>query len=640
MNYKKSDFTCSHSQTELKKWKKEFIKRQRENQAILRDRSSSKLKYLFKTDKNSFWKEMEKQRSNKISTDAPIEKLHKEFSDLFNKKLLDNEDQEETSRAKVELFKLENENKCFDYSIDDKIIKELIRSIPNGKSIGSAEVSGEMFKYGVSNILISILNIFFTKIIRSRIVPYFFNVGIIKPIVKDTNGDANDVNNLRPITISDILANLYERIIMIEIEKDHKDHEKQFGFKAKSSCNHAVFTMREAILFSRQNNRKAYVTLIDASKAFDKINRTFLWDKLITKIRPVILLSLMSYYKESYAYIENNGNATLIFRTTRGVKQGGPLSPKLFAIYIEDIILEVEAARVGISIGEMRIDIILYADDIALMSNSLEGLNTLLEITEKFGNKWEVKFNPTKTVYLAYGVSQKEIERPKFDGVEIQRVKSAKYLGVWINDKMSSTDHVSKRIVGTMARIKELDDTLNASSLPPNMKVFIYKTYARPVLYYGLENMILNKGESKALQTVESSIIKHMLGLRKCAKSTELLYANELEKSDLRLKQLKCNFFIRIIDNSYTKKLCDAINGFYELYPTKIISDKSFLKVVKDCVVGPYRNLATACIDTLKYIESEIQSWHINETVKKIKQALTNENHELLDTLTYVNFRV
>jgi hypothetical protein len=288
----------------------------------------------------------------------------------------------------------------------------------------------------------------------------------------------------------------------------------------------------------------------------------------------------------------------------------------------------------------MRIDIILYADDIALMSNSLEGLNTLLEITEKFGNKWEVKFNPTKTVYLAYGVSQKEIERPKFDGVEIQRVKSAKYLGVWINDKMSSTDHVSKRIVGTMARIKELDDTLNASSLPPNMKVFIYKTYARPVLYYGLENMILNKGESKALQTVESSIIKHMLGLRKCAKSTELLYANELEKSDLRLKQLKCNFFIRIIDNSYTKKLCDAINGFYELYPTKIISDKSFLKVVKDCVVGPYRNLATACIDTLKYIESEIQSWHINETVKKIKQALTNENHELLDTLTYVNFRV
>ena len=172
------------------------------------------------------------------------------------------------------------------------------------------------------------------------------------------------------------------------------------------------------------------------------------------------------------------------------------------------------------------------------------------------------------------------------------------------------------------------------------MKVFRYKTYARPVLYYGLENMALNKGESKNLQTAESSIIKNMLGLRKCAKSTELLYANELEKSDLRLKKLRCSFFIRITNNSYTKKLCDALNGFYELFPTNNISEKSILKIVKDCVVGPYRSLTTACIETLKYIETETQSWETNKTVKQIKHALVNENHELLYSLTYVNFRI
>lgn len=74
---------------------------------------------------------------------------------------------------------------------------------------------------------------------------------------------------------------------------------------------------------------------------------------------------------------------------------------------------------------------------------------------------------------------------PVFDGVEIQRVKSTKYLGIVINERMSNLDHLKKRKQGAMARLKEMDDIFRSPNLLPYLKIFLYRTYARPILYYG-----------------------------------------------------------------------------------------------------------------------------------------------------------
>ncbi len=60
--------------------------------------------------------------------------------------------------------------------------------------------------------------------------------------------------------------------------------------------------------------------------------------KLIGKIDYQIWMILYRYYWESIAFVHMDGeNLSEIFTTTNGVKQGGPLSPRLFAIYIEDL---------------------------------------------------------------------------------------------------------------------------------------------------------------------------------------------------------------------------------------------------------------------------------------------------------------
>ncbi|RNA41785.1 RNA-directed DNA polymerase from mobile element jockey-like [Brachionus plicatilis] len=126
------------------------------------------------------------------------------------------------------------------------------------------------------------------RIINSGIIPNFFNFGKISPVVKDEKKAKNDVNNIRPITISDTLANIYEKLIMIELDKSHNGVPNQFGFTSKSSCNHAVFALNETILHTIKKNKPVYACAIDASKAIDKVNQTNLFNKLIGKIHPKV----------------------------------------------------------------------------------------------------------------------------------------------------------------------------------------------------------------------------------------------------------------------------------------------------------------------------------------------------------------
>ena len=207
---------------------------------------------------------------------------------------------------------------------------------------------------------------------------------------------------------------------------------------------------------SAWENKRLYVAAIDASKAFDKVNRDTLWCKLIDmNIKPSIISGLKNYYDCSTMLVSNNGEYSSIFRTTTGVKQGGVISPKLFAIYMDDLINDVEKLEHGISFGTIKVDIVIYADDILLINQSRGGLRDQLNCVTNYGAKKEIKFNPNKTVYMVFNknVRMGAAERWKdswqgtleLAGNPITQVSCMKYLGVEINDKDNNIDHLRVR---------------------------------------------------------------------------------------------------------------------------------------------------------------------------------------------------
>ncbi len=358
------------------------------------------------------------------------------------------------------------------------------------------------------------------------------------------------------------MTNIFEKLVLECINLKCPSIKKQFGFSKNASCGHAVMVLKETMNYSKLKRRKMYITAIDASKAFDKVNRNLLWLILKKKVGLSLTIILMNYYQISNAYVINKNEISETFKTTVGVKQGGPLSPRLFSIYIEDIEQLIDDTNIGIHIGSIRINLLLYADDIVLISETKREMQYLIDIVEQFGKIREIKFNPDKTNFLSVNGHcniriakyTNDLNFIRMDNNIIEEVNQLKYLGSYINNNLLNKAHLEERYRMVACSVNTLANNIGFSSklLTPKVKVQLYKTYIRPVLTYGLENMIFNNTQMDNLNTKECNIIKCALNLSTRLESTDLMLSLGIERINDKIDTMIPSFFVRLLENSYT----------------------------------------------------------------------------------------
>ena len=79
------------------------------------------------------------------------------------------------------------------------------------------------------------------------------------------------------------------------------------------------------------------------------------------------------------------------------------MPPSLFSILMNYLVSMLDKAGVGVQVSNQLINSLLFADDITLIASSEQELNTLLDITSKFADKWNLKFNATKSKVMVVG---------------------------------------------------------------------------------------------------------------------------------------------------------------------------------------------------------------------------------------------
>lgn len=131
----------------------------------------------------------------------------------------------------------------------------------------------------------------------------------------------------------------------------------------------------------------------------------------------------------------------------------------------------------------------------------------------------------------------KEI-KVKFEKQQIKREITVKYLGVQINDQLSNSSHLVNRRMSSFATLGTNKKMLNQNTRT-ELKVHLYKTYFRPVLYYGAECLPLNAWETNTMQKVNSNTIKSLVGMRRRKRGTWLLAKLGLNTVNKRLTVLK-----------------------------------------------------------------------------------------------------
>ena len=167
------------------------------------------------------------------------------------------------------------------------------------------------------------------------------------------------------------------------------------------------------VLCTILRNRKTvglntFLTFIDFQKAFDSVDRGLLLFKLSQiGIFGKFYNAISAMYANPRARIILNEYETEYFDCPIGVKQGDTISATLFAIFINNLAEEIKNSGVGLELNShfedfdvensLFVNILLYADDIVLLTSNETDMQFLLNLVEIWCSKWRLEVNLTKT---------------------------------------------------------------------------------------------------------------------------------------------------------------------------------------------------------------------------------------------------
>ena len=132
------------------------------------------------------------------------------------------------------------------------------------------------------------------------------------------------------------------------------------------------------------------------------------------------------------------------FETRTGVKQGCLLSPIMFALYLNDL---HEYLGGGLSIDDINIRVLMYADDIVILADDVNILQDMIYKLEQYCREWAMEVNLTKSEIMVFrnGGRLGTNERWTFNGENVRIVNEYKYLGMLLTPTISFTKHVNNR---------------------------------------------------------------------------------------------------------------------------------------------------------------------------------------------------
>jgi len=155
--------------------------------------------------------------------------------------------------------------------------------------------------------------------------------------------------------------------------------DSSYGYRPNRSAQQAV---RQVKRYAEQGYR--YTVSVDLSKYFDTLNHELLMDLLHRQIQDMRVLGLIKKYLKS-GVLENG----IVCKTEKGSPQGGPLSPLLANIYLNEF--DWEMRRRGVRM-------VRYADDIVVFAKSKRAAERLLESCRRYlEGKLKLRMNTEKS---------------------------------------------------------------------------------------------------------------------------------------------------------------------------------------------------------------------------------------------------
>ena len=377
---------------------------------------------------------------------------------------------------------------------------------------------------------------------------------LIQPIFK--SGNKNDPNNYRGICLSSSILKLitsliYQRLV-IKVDELNLISKNQIGFRTKSRTSDHLLTIKNiAKKCVTIGQKKLYLCFIDFENAFDSIWHGGLFHKLHDLGLNGKLLDLIeNIYVKTKCAVKHGGKLTQFFNFSKGVRQGCPLSPLLFNVYINEIFQIIDLnTKTHITLnGIDNVNALMYADDLVIIGESQNVLQEKLNKLNEFCDSWGLKMNTLKTKCMVFNRGNRLCNlNIHVKGKNIENVKSFKYLGFTIGAKNCSfTNTPIDLSIKAKRAIFALNNKIKLSFLPIRLALKIFMSQISPILLYGSEiwgpylESEYSSWDKSETEKVFTQYLKRILG---CSIQTP----NLMVRSELGTRPLLCNIIRRSI---------------------------------------------------------------------------------------------
>uniref|UniRef100_A0A8C6LGB2 Reverse transcriptase domain-containing protein n=1 Tax=Nothobranchius furzeri TaxID=105023 RepID=A0A8C6LGB2_NOTFU len=281
--------------------------------------------------------------------------------------------------------------------------------------------------------------------LQTGVFPAAFKRAVVRPLLKKSNLDFNELNNYRPVSNLPFLSKILEKLVLNQLNDFINTNvlEKfQSGFRVNHSTETTLLKILNDFRVNYDKQKLTVLVLLDLSAAFDTVDHTI----LLTRLQQIGLSGAVhrwftSYLTDRTFMVSLDTCSSRVHGITCGVPQGSILGPVLFNLYM--LPLGSVIRRHGVNFHSYADDTQLYISVSPDDSRSMDALfNCILDIESWMAENF-LQLNQDKTEVLVIGPeAQREKLLPKLQSLSFNPSEQVKNLGVIFDSELTFIPHI------------------------------------------------------------------------------------------------------------------------------------------------------------------------------------------------------